>query len=51
MVAVSLIKFSNYIKELFEHGANSKSYTEPLFKIYNILKVDDNFKYKLLTFY
>ena len=32
-------------------GANSKSHTEPLFKFYNILKVDDIFTYKLLTFY
>ena len=32
-------------------GANSKSHTEPLFKFYNILKVDDVFTYKLLTFY
>ena len=32
-------------------GANSKSHTEPLFKLYNILKVDDIFTYKLLTFY
>ena len=29
---------------------NSKSHTEPLFKFY-ILKVDDIFTYKLLTFY
>ena len=32
-------------------GANSKSHTEPLFKFYNILKVDDIFTYKFLTFY
>ena len=32
-------------------GANSKSHTEPLCKFYNILKVDDIFTYKLLTFY
>ena len=32
-------------------GANSKSHTERLFKFYNILKVDDIFTYKLLTFY
>ena len=32
-------------------GANYKSHTEPLFKLYIILKVDDIFKYKLLTFY
>ena len=32
-------------------GANSKSHTEPLFKFYNILKVDDIFTYKVLTFY
>ena len=32
-------------------GANSNSHTEPLFKFYNILKVDDIFTYKLLTFY
>ena len=31
--------------------ANSKSHTEPLFKFYNILKVDDIYTYKLLTFY
>ena len=32
-------------------GANSKSHTVPLFKFYNILKVDAIFTYKLLTFY
>ena len=32
-------------------GANSKSHTEPLFKFYIILKADDIFMYKLLTFY
>ena len=32
-------------------GANFKSHTEPLFKVYNILKVENIFLYKLLTFY
>ena len=31
--------------------SGAKSHTEPLFKFYNILKVDDIFTYKLLTFY
>ena len=31
--------------------ANSKSHTEPVFLLCNILKVDDIFTYKLLTFY
>ena len=32
-------------------GANSSSHAEPLFKLYNILKVDDIFAHKLLPFY
>ena len=32
-------------------GTNSKSRTEPRFKFYNILKVDDIFTYKLLSFH
>ena len=46
-------KIPNYKKELFEQSlVQFLSLTKkPLFKLYNILKVNDIFKYKLLTFY
>ena len=32
-------------------GANIKSYTEPIFKLYNLLKITDIYKSKLLIVY